>query len=273
MQRTPLKTGSLSNALFLLLVLSLAGCGMDDVRSTWRGRAVVIDGINEEWDGLLHPIGEKGSSIGVVNDSSYLYLVVVTSNHDIQRQVFRRGVIVWFDRSGGKDKKFGIQYPLSEGPPMGDRGAAQEFPTLRPPAGMSDEVEVFEGEQKHTRMTMAQTGGMEIRFRTVHDTLVYEMKVPLYDDGRHPFAIGTSAGVQIGVGIETAAARAPERPSGGMAEGPGGPGGEGMGGHRGGGRSGRGFGGGERPEGSDSSPIDYWARLQLAGSPGNGASH
>ncbi len=276
MHINPLKVSYTFPVSIILFLSLLGGCGMEDVQSTWRSRAIVIDGKNTEWDGLLKPLGEKGSTVGFVNDSTFVYLVLVTSNHDLQRQVFRRGIIVWFDRGGGKDKKFGIQYPLAGGGPMGERLNAQEYPVLRTPGSMSDEVELFEGDQGHTRMTLAQTGGIEVRFSMTNDTLVYEMKVPIYDDGHHPFAIGTSPGVHIGVGIETAAAPAPEHRSEGMAEGPGGPGGaegEGMGGHRGGGRSGRGYGGGERQEGSNSSPIDYWARLQLSGTPGNGVSH
>ena len=93
-----------------------------------------------------------------------------------------------------------------------------------------------------------------------------ELKVPLADNGSHPFALGVTTGSTVGVGLDASFERPSERPPGEGGEG----GGRGRGGYggrqggfggRGGGR--RGGGGGsqqsERPQ-----SFETWAKVNLA---------
>ena len=123
------------------------------------------------------------------------------------------------------------------------------------------------GKDDHHRMTLAESGGVEAQFRTSNDILVYELKVPLSDNGSHPFAIGTKAGTLIGVGIETSTALNPALRSESVGEGGGGERGGGMGEGGGGGRGrrgGRGGGGGRSSSGDQGEPFKMWAKVQLA---------
>ncbi len=82
-----------------------------DVNSTFRDRPIVIDADAGEWAGLsLHT--EKNVSFAVCNDSSYIYILLTTSDHSLQRQFSGLGINLWFDASGGSEKTFGIHYPL-----------------------------------------------------------------------------------------------------------------------------------------------------------------
>lgn len=245
----------------------MAGCGTLELKSHWRDREIIIDGKNTEWNGYLTALeDDKQTSVGLLNDDTYLYVGVVTSNPTLQRQIMRGGITLWFDREGGQDKKFGIHYPLGLGritPQSPDRGtgdAQGQEPRAVNSEDFSGDVEItgpVAGEVH--RMTMAQTGGIEARFHTDDGVMVYELKVPLMDNGPHLFAIGTKPGAPIGMGLETMTARSFERPAE-ESQGYGG-------GRRGGfgGRGGRGGPGGPRMRsGQMPEPLKVWAKVQLA---------
>ncbi len=255
---------------------TLNGCGSQEFKSHWREREVTIDGRNTEWSGFLSPLDDKGTSAGVLNDDKFLYLAIVTSNPQLQRQINRLGLTVWFDQKGGEDKKFGIHYPVGiAGFERRNEAGDADEPAGREPEreaaqNASSEVEIIgPSEADRHEMTLAETGGIEARFNQVKDTLVYELKVPLRDDGTHPFAIGTTAGATIGIGAETVLPQAVRQPSEGSMEGGRGGGYGGRGGFGGrGGRGGRGGGfGGRSPSGSRPEPFNAWAKVTLA-SPG-----
>src|SRR5262249_44031484 len=112
------------------------------------------------------------------------------------------------------------------------------------------------------RMTMGESGGIEVRSRRTNNVLVYEMKIPLSDNGAHPFAIGTTPGAVIGVGVEAGrnpGRMGPREESGDEGDRLGG----GYGG--GGGRGGRGGDrGGAGRSGEQREGFKLWAKVRLA---------
>ena len=127
----------------------------------------------------------------------------------------------------------------------------------------SGDVDIYgAAESDHERMTLMQTGGIDARFQITNGILVYEMKIPLADNGDHPFAIGTKPGSTIGIGFETSAGLTSLRPqldNSGDADG--GRSSEG----RGGGMGRRGGGGRGMPlTGSRAEPINVWAKVTLS---------
>ncbi len=249
-------------------LLFVVGCGTIDLKSRWRDREITIDGKNTEWR-YLNVLDDKETSVGVLNDNEFIYLLFITTNRNVHNQVVRRGLTLWFDSDGGKDEKFGVHYPIGfggirsaqDGGPENDN----EWQNLRK-ENSTDELEIIgpKKEDRH-RMTLAETGGIEARFTTSNDVLVYEMRVPLLENSSHPFAIGTKSGARIGVGVMTLNARASEKPAQDFGEN-GGERGEGSGGRDGAGMGGRGRrGGGERKGSSgQAEPFTMWAKVQLA---------
>src|SRR3954464_3640800 len=91
------------------------------IDSHWRDRNVVIDGDNGEWPGPLVAVEENHPLLtAVMNDGQYLYLVLSTNDPAVRREIFRQGLIVWFDPSGGDKKHFGVKYPV--GIPLEESG-------------------------------------------------------------------------------------------------------------------------------------------------------
>ncbi len=252
---------------FAVLALSVAaGCGSMEFPSHWRNREIIVDGNNAEWqDSLTYLLEDKQSSIGFLNDGRYLYVCLISVNRDLQRQAARPGLTVWFDREGGDDKKFGVHYPVALGR-MGEEGQegedqASEFRNENPPEGANELEIVGPGENDRRRMTMGEAGGIEVRSRRTSNVLVYEMKVPLSDEGAHPFAIGTKPGSLIGVGIEAIRNLEGRRPPDEQMDA-----GERSGGGYGGrsGRGGRGERGGGGGTAGQAEQYKFWAKVRLA---------
>ncbi len=250
--------------------LMLSGCGTALIQSSWDPDLAAIPRRRTADTRQVIPTGDKRLRAAFTNDVHELHIVAVTGDEGLMRLAERAGLIFWFDASGGKERTFGIRYPVHDawapGTPGPQRG--ERFDDGPRPGGFtSDEVEICgPGDDDRHRMTLAETGGISASLHRQQDSLVIELTVPLTDDNRHPFNIGTTPGALIGVGIVT---EMPHRPAmatrmgmeGGMSPREGGEGDAGGFGGRGrrGERMERANTGGERP-----SQLDVWVKLQLA---------
>ena len=251
------------------------------IDSHWRDRDVVIDGDNGEWPGPLVPVEENHPLLtAAINDGQYLYLVLSTNDAAVRRQIFRQGLIVWFDPSGGDRKHFGLKYPVGVqleqtagrggarrpyggGRAPSDSGSGAPIPSPPGDPEPIDRLEVY-GPQKDDAHNFVTTmaPGIAVKTGNVEGYAVYELKVPLEKTADAPYAIEAKPGTLIGFGLETPKMEQPSREGGGGGFGGfgGGRGGGGMGGHGGGG-GGR---GGERGGYEPPKPIKMWASIKLA---------
>ena len=264
MMKARIRSRALTVASVALLV---AGCATVQIQSTWRaGQESPIPAPGAA-HALFSSIDLSNTLAGIQNDSNYIYVELRTTNKEISRTIMRRGLTVWFDPRGGKEKKFGIHYPA--GPRWNEASTAEgtEGGTIVTEA--SDMVELFEaGNDEPHRMTLASTGGIEASTRMQRDTMSYVLKVPLREDMKHPFAVRALPGASIALGVESS----PRLRAGRAGETPPEEGGRGGSGRRGGGsgRKGRPNGGEGRgprgtPEQADQS-FEIWLRVNLAGS-------
>lgn len=116
----------------LLLVLSLPGCRDYAIESLWLTDAIQIDGDASDWKGSLYYLEEKKASVGIKNDTENLYVCLITQDPTRMRQATSLGMILWFDPSGGKDKQFGINYPVGQTADMRPRPQRGEQPLKHP---------------------------------------------------------------------------------------------------------------------------------------------
>jgi hypothetical protein len=261
------------SALFAGLVLAVllgeVGCSTTaQLSSRWRDREVVVDGKNTEWNAAQTALDDKGTSVGLFNDKEFLYVGLVTTNAYLQNLIGRQGLTFWFDSEAGKDKKFGIHYPVRMrqfGRPSREGEGGDEQAMYARPVGDADNLEICgPGENDRHEMTKAEATGIDVRYRVSKDTLIYELRVPLADNGSYPFAIGTKSGALIGVGVEAGAIPG-QRREGGGSSGWGGRRGGGRGeygGHRGGYRGGSEAG--EANSGGRPEPYSAWLKVRLA---------
>jgi len=257
------------------------------IDSHWRDRDVAIDGDNGEWPGSLVAVEENHPLLtAAMNDGQYLYLVLSTNDATLRRQIFRQGLIVWFDPSGGDKKHFGLKYPVGVpfeesggrggyrrggsggGRPPSDSGSGDPAHSTSSDPDPIDRLEVYgpEKDDAHSFVT-AMAPGIAVKTGNVEGYAVYELKVPLVKSADMPYAIEAKPGAVIGFGLETPKVEQPSHEGrgggfGGMGGGGGmgGRGGGGMGGHGGGG----GRGGGERGGYEPPKPLKVWAEIKLA---------
>jgi len=255
------------------------------IDSHWRDRDVAIDGDNGEWPGPLVAVEENHPLLtAAMNDGQYLYLVLSTNDATLRRQIFRQGLIVWFDPSGGDKKHFGLKDPVGVpfeesggrggyrrggyggGRPPSDSGSIDPAHSTSSDPDPIDRLEVYgpEKDDAHSFVT-TMAPGIAVKTGNVEGYAVYELKVPLGKSADAPYAIEAKPGAVIGFGLETPKVEQPSHEGrggglGGMGGGMGGRGG-GMGGHGGGGGGGRaGEGGGYEPP----KPLKVWAEIKLA---------
>ncbi len=258
-----------------LIALFFTSCASLELQSSWKNSDISIDGKSDDWVGHLMYVDNQNISIGVMNDTNYLYACVVAEDQILISKIMRQGMTLWFNPEGGKNKFFGIKYPKGrEDMPQEDRENMRPGTKADPQnrrrelLAISNEVEILQERKVPIQRTTDNLKGIEVFLNRSTGLIVYEIKVPLQTDTEHPFAINAQEGTEIGIGIEVPKMTLTmNRPAGGMGGGGMGGRGGGMGG-RGGGMGGGGMGGrsggmtGQRTNMQKS--IKIWAVVGLA---------
>ena len=253
-----------------ILALFTIGCDEQELNSSWLNREIIIDAKSHDWLDTLYYFESKMVSLGFFNDESHLYVCMLAEHPMLQVQIVSQGFTLWFDPAGGKDKAFGIKFPI------GMRSMREQMDSMRTQEGELDRDKMRDAFEKSLvdleilgpggakrQIPVEEAKGLEIKVRNETGLFVYELKVPLRSDEEHPYAIGANDGTEIGVGMEIPEVDMDEMRSA-MQGGMGGKGGmppDGMGG-----MGGMGGGGGRRGYQKPKMPngLDVWASLKLA---------
>ena len=213
----------LDKSFLLLLIMSVLmtltnGCSSGlKLASDWQQGEMNIDGSDSEWQRGLYYDKESDMVYGVRNDDKYVYVFLKTQNRSTQMQIMRQGLMVWFDREDGKNQTFGIKYPIIRqethagfSPDTNEEKLYtfldQEFP----------EMEIIGPKKENVqRFSLLEAPGIRVKLGRIHETLIYELCVPLNKTSEHPFAIEPISTHRIGIEFETGEFK-PEQSKGGM---------------------------------------------------------
>jgi hypothetical protein len=230
-------------------VAGLSGCGDVVLQSRYRTEPIVVDGRYDDWHGHMQFVEKADLSMA--------------------------GMFLWFDPAGGKDRQFGIHYPLGihdaadfmKPQRMGGDDTGKLRDKFREES--LDEAELI-GAAGTARVTRATSNlpGVEVQASHEKGVMIIEYRIPLASPVDQPYGIGAEPGQTVGVELVT-----PEVDLSAMREemreqsGEGRDGGMPPGGREGGWDGDRDDGmrgpmGGSRPEAPK--PIDVWATLVLA---------
>ena len=197
----------------LILTLSLlhSGCSTLQLESTWKDRDITLDGKGGDWLGAKYYFEDSGVSVGLINDGQYLYVSMMTENPMLRTQIMRQGLIVWLDPRGGKNKTFGIKFPLGrQGREQDEEGMdsrvmmdemAREDLMQKLQESMTELEVLGADDEVLRRMDIENTKGIEVQMRNTGGTFAYELKVPLAASEEYPFSLGVEPGDVIGVGF------------------------------------------------------------------------
>ncbi len=231
----------LFGALGLIMSFVFVSCEKYEIKSQWKDRDIVVDGRSVDWLDTLTFVEEFNVSLGIANDTDYLYICAVVENPLVRMQVMRQGLTVWFDPKGGRKKTIGISFPLGfQGmrEPPAEFGEEPDIEKLQRTFPMSlNELEILGPDRKEKRrMRKAEAEGIDVALNVSSGKLVYELKIPLIKSSDRPYAVNVQPGSSFGIGIETIPRRdmgqSPRRKTGGMRR-PVGGGNPGMGGRGG----------------------------------------
>lgn len=215
----------LFGVLGLIMSFVFVSCEKYEFKSRWKDRDIVVDGRSMDWLDTLTYVEEFNVSVGITNDTDYLYICAVVENPLVRMQVMRQGLTVWFDPKGGRKKTLGLRFPLGS---QGRRerpaefGEEPEIERLQRMFPMSfNELEILGPNKKQKqRMRKAEAKGIDVAMSFSSGKLVYELKIPLINRSDRPYAINVRPGSSFGIGIETSPRRdmgqSPRRKTGGM---------------------------------------------------------
>ena len=274
-QRLSLCTSSLIILVMPGLLLLLNGCsGGLKLTSDWQQSEMNIDGSDSQWQRGLYYDKESDLVYGVRNDEKYVYVFLKTQNRSTLMQIMRQGLTVWVDREDGKNQTFGIQYPMSKqdthsrlNPDTNEEiihpFLDQEFPELAIIGPKKQDIQ---------RFPELEAPGIRVKLSRTHETLIYELRVPLKKTSEQPYAVEPTSSSRIGIEFETGEFN-PEQMKSGMHNGNGPDRGEGM--DEGNPTEGNSMGGGRRPHGGGSEGgrggamektkrMELWLSVQLA---------
>jgi hypothetical protein len=245
------------------------------LNSNWRDRSVTIDGSSDDWEGQLRPVGDGAAYVGIMNDSNFVYVCLMTAKADLQRRLNGMGLLVTFQPEGKDKPPLGIHYPVRPlGPERAPRATqtneeSQQDRTPEDRAFVRDlavaEI-VGKNGQDRTRISIDSMPGAEVKISGQKAWFVYELKIPMAAAGRYPVAIDSKAGQNVTIRLQIEKpdlSRMRDREPGG--------GEPGRGGRSGGGHPGGRMGGGGRGErgapGQAQVAFDVSADVHLAPAP------
>ena len=215
----------LFGVLGLIMSFVFVSCEKYELKSRWRDRDIDVDGRSLDWLDILTYVEEFSVSIGIANDTDYLYICAVVENPLVRMQVLRQGLTVWFDPKGGRKKAMGLRFPLGfqgKREPPAEFGEEPDIEKLQRMFLMSlNELEILGPDRKEKqRMKKAEAKGVDVAMSVSSGKLVYELRIPLIKSSDRPYAVNVQPGSSFGIGIETSSRRdmgqSPQRKTGGM---------------------------------------------------------
>ena len=272
MKNAKTKKGALFLVTVFFFLFFSAGCTALKLNSTWKRSQITVDGESSDWIENMFYLESKKVLLGIRNDFDCFYMCMIVEESSLRSQMMRSGFILWFDPDGGKDKTFGIKFPLGMNPenrkaPSRDKAASRENLDFDREMDQTKNREFFEKtlseiellsskKDPGQRMPLEEVKGIDVRLKALSGIMVYEIKVPLKKSEDYPYAVNAGMGETIGICLEI-----PKMESGDMMQGrrPSGIGGGTPGGGMGGGRrSGMGPGSMSQPKG-----LNIWLIVTL----------
>ena len=106
-----IKTG-----LLLLVGILLCNCKSIEMTSTPIKSPIQIDGMDtdSEWNGKRIFIEKEDIILGCQHDENYLYLLFISKDQDLERQMITQGFTLWVNSKAKTKKEIGLKFPALE---------------------------------------------------------------------------------------------------------------------------------------------------------------
>ncbi len=99
--------------MFLMVFVNffLLSCGGQDLKSSWLGQDITVDGSSYEWENIpMSYYKSLNLMYGISNNDTSLCLLIRFNDPMLAAKISRRGMTIWFNDQDEKEKIFGIKY-------------------------------------------------------------------------------------------------------------------------------------------------------------------
>lgn len=236
---------------------------------------VVIDGNSQEWSSHLYEIHGKDLTMGVMNDSTWLYICLYPTSREVNQQFIGMGYTLWINQYGKKREGQGIRFPGVMQEQKSRRSSSGRHPDRTddsrqtpPSLSLPDYVTIIRGDSE-TRVTQDEALGFSWAAVNNEGVPVYECRIPLTSNDVYTISCDATGGKTIALGIEGTTPQRSEDEAQSERSMSGKGGGRSGGGRSGGGRSGGGRSGGKSGGRSATATesghrtIDFWLKVKL----------
>jgi hypothetical protein len=138
---------------------------------------IQIDGNPEEWTGSLQYFDDAGLGYSIRHDQENIYLVAVTNDRQMIRQIRARGLLIWFDVTGKTNKEVGIKYPVGLLPQYlhRDQGTGRDF--SNPPKIQTDFEFYLKGKKK--QLLPLYNNDLNIRIEPIKNRGIFAVEIAI----------------------------------------------------------------------------------------------
>ena len=217
-----MQTANLRYTVPVLALLLAVGCAHEPVKSRWIGSDLSVDGRGGDWSTVaLHYHDKMKLSYGIVNDQNCLYVMIIVRDRHTERMINHRGLTVWFEADGGREKDFGIRYAGGKHSFRTFSGIAEEGRSpmhdpgmMRPPEPPPEPKGTFSLLTGRDTPRIIPEGGMQgvqAAAEKKGGVTCFELEIPLSCDPGRGFAFCAMPGSKVEVGFEIEAVSPEER--------------------------------------------------------------
>jgi len=190
---------------FTIWFISVENCTAGEVlvQSRWTDSTIVVDGNPEDWGKFPMTHFEKGNvSLGAVNDSEYLYLML-SFRDQASARFLQSKVTLWLDKTASKEKLLGFCYTGSP-PPIRKEQEFQdsEDNLTQRPVEMPKIVTILENKDTLGMIPTYSEKGPAIITSYQQGFYFHEIRVPLKRNDSTRFAIGAPLDATLSLGLE-----------------------------------------------------------------------
>jgi hypothetical protein len=192
------------------LLMLLTSCSDQRIQSNWAQRSPTIDGNLEEWSSASLVIFEDLQvSLGVGNDTSFLYVAGRIANASLQQMVERSGVVIWLDPDGGHRKDLEIHFPVQVARANLYRGGFWDSLTEEQKAKARKQVEEMRGgvlviDKRSVDSHVYKPGNVEGFAGVIAESqglVSFEARIPLQIEKHFPRFSGMGLGKKVAIGV------------------------------------------------------------------------
>lgn len=101
----------MKNLLMLMILIFFFSCRAQKIQSSRVDNQIIVDGVIEDWKDIPRTF-EKDLKMmfSIANNDDNLYIMYCFNDPDLARMIAMRGINIWFNDEGNKDKIFGISF-------------------------------------------------------------------------------------------------------------------------------------------------------------------